>query len=201
MSKRLKLAKSNKQTRLDKLENDWKDCEACNLSANRTQVVFGHGNLEASLMVIGEAPGENEDEQGIPFVGKAGTLFNKILESVSIRRKDIWITNTCLCRPPNNRNPYAKEIKACQSRLLTEMSIVSPSVVVLIGNIPLFAMTKKKGITKNRGWVDTPFHFPVYATLHPASLFHGSAEQIEKKKQMVWDDWKVIAARLEELNG
>ncbi len=190
----------SKQRRLELFKKQWEDCNRCNLSASRTQVVFGHGNPDTPLMIIGEAPGQEEDEQGNFFVGKADKLTNKILESVKIRREDIWITNTCLCRPPNDRNPYVKEIKACRARLLTEIAIINPKIVVLTGNIPLLAFTKKRGITKNRGWQDTPFIFDVYATLHPASLFHGSAEQIKKKKQMVWEDWKIISTRLGELN-
>lgn len=191
-----------KLKRLELFKEQWKDCEKCSLSASRTQVVFGNGNSDSSLMIIGEAPGKDEDEQGNPFVEeKTQELLNKILSCVNLKRENIWITNTCLCRPPSDRTPYAKEIKACQGRLLTEIAIVNPKIIVLTGNIPLFAFTKKRGITKNRGWVDTPIHIPVYATLHPASLFHGGEEQIEKKKRMVWEDWKAIAAKLEELNG
>lgn len=188
-------------SKLKLFKEDWKDCKRCNLSTHRTQVVFGRGNLDTDLVIIGEAPGKEEDEQGIPLVGKADEMLNKILTSVDIRREDIWITNTCLCRPPDDRNPYSKEIKACKSRLLIELSIINPKIVVLAGNIPLLAFTKKRGITKNRGWQDTVFAFNVYATLNPASVFHGSEAQIEKKKRMIWEDWKAIKARLEEVNG
>ena len=190
-----------KLKKLKLFEEQNKDCKACSLSASRTQVVFGQGNSDTSLMIIGEAPGQEEDEQGKSFMGKeAGQLFDKILASVNINREEIWITNACMCRTPEDRAPYAKEIKACGELLLHEIFIIHPKVIVIMGNVPLFSFTKRRGITKNRGWIeDSLLPIPIYATLHPASLLHGGEAQIEKKKHMVWEDWKAIKVKLEEL--
>lgn len=187
-------------------KEQWKNCTNCTLSEVRTQVVFGTGNENARLVFIGEAPGRDEDINGVPFVGQAGQMFDKILNAVGIDRNEIWITNTCLCRPKidevgrKNRAPNAKEIKACQSRLQEEMIIISPQIVVLAGNTPLYMATGKRGITKHRGWV-TSGDKKVYATLHPASLMYGSAEQIKQKKRCVWEDWQEIAREYEKISS
>jgi len=193
----------NKEKKLEIFSEQCNSCKACNLSASRSQVVLGQGNSDTSLMIIGEAPGEEEDKQGKSFMGKeAGQLFDKILASVDIRREDIWITNTCKCRTPEDRAPHAKEVKACRELLLNEILLIAPKMIVLMGNVPLFSFTKRRGITKDRGWVDDALlAMPIYATLHPASLLHGGEAQIDKKKHMVWEDWKNISARLEELDG
>ena len=194
----------NKTKRLKVLQDEWRDCIKCKLHTLRNQVVFGVGNPEAKLVFVGEAPGEDEDLGGEPFIGRAGKLFDKILEAVNINREDIWITNTCLCRPKtevenrSNRAPNKKEINACRPRLQEEMRIISPRVVVLAGNTPLYMATTLKGITKHRGWVikpnkNKPNRTAIYATLHPASMLYGSAEQIKQKKRWAWEDWQEIA--------
>lgn len=190
------------------LQSDWINCTRCPLSELRNQVVFGHGNLDADLVMIGEAPGKDEDETGQPFIGKAGEKFNKLLEAVGIDRKNIWVTNTCLCRPKStkpgkqNRAPLAPEIRACLPRLYEEINIIKPQIVVLAGNTPLYMATGKRGITKHRGWQDAKWNGgdfiveKVYATLHPASLLYGSTEQIKTKRQWIWNDWQEIAGAL-----
>ena len=193
-----------KSTQLKVLKDEWNDCTRCNLASVRTQVIFGSGNSDARLVVVGEAPGKDEDINGVPFVGRAGKLFDKILAAVDIKRDDIWITNTCQCRPKvdangrENRAPTKKEIDACKPRFAAEMNILKPRVVVLMGNTPLLMATGKRGITKNRGWIINSDRLKVYATLHPASLLHGSTEQINSKKLMVWEDWQEIAREYNE---
>lgn len=156
--------------------------------------------------MIGEAPGEQEDKFGKPFVGPAGESFNKLLAAVGISRDTLWITNTCLCRPKlegkpgkNTRAPTTKEIGACFPRLFEELDIIQPKIIVLAGNTPLYLATQKRGILKNRGWQkDTKWignNFStdkIFATLHPASLLHGSADQIKEKKKAIFQDWLEI---------
>lgn len=191
-----------KSKRLKVLNDEWSDCTKCGLADIRTQVVNGTGNPESRLVLIGEAPGRDEDINGALFVGETGQLFDKILAAVDIKRDDIWITNTCLCRPKvdengrENRALKMKEINACRPRLQAEMRIIGPELIVLMGNSPLLMTTGKRGITKHRGWVVKPDDnnlVGIYATLHPRSFLHGSAEQIHSKKKMAWEDWQEIA--------
>ena len=190
------------------LNNVWKDCSRCPLSKLRTSVVYGSGNVGARLVIIGEAPGEQEDLEGKPFVGPAGERFNALLDAVGINREDIWITNTCMCRPKhpkpgkNNRAPTVEEMRSCFPRLAEEINIVRPEIIVLAGNTPLYLATNKRGITKCRGWQKTTWDGDgftvknIYATLHPASLLHGSEEQRKQKAWWMYNDWLEIAARV-----
>ncbi len=198
----------NKVNKLATLQDAWRDCARCPLSELRKQVVFGSGNMDAKLVLVGEAPGEQEDLVGQTFVGKAGQALNKLLELVGISRQDIWITNTCLCRPrfdkpgKNNRAPTSSEIKSCFPRLAEEINIIKPEIIVLAGNTPLFMATNKRGITKSRGWQDARWNgdgftiTKVYATLHPACLLYGSSQQKEDKWRWMQDDWLEIARSL-----
>ena len=202
------LEMATKLEMFDELKSDYFDCVRCPLSELRTQVVFGHGNLDAELMMIGEAPGKDEDLSGKPFMGKAGGKFNSLLKAVGIDRDNIWVSNTCLCRPVSqkkgkeNRAPLVPEVRACLPRLYREISIVRPKIIVLAGNTPLHMATRKRGITKNRGWQEAKWEGcdfvveRVYATLHPASLLYGSTEQIKQKRQWIWNDWQEIAGAL-----
>lgn len=191
------------------LKNEWTDCQKCPLFELRNQIVFGHGNLDADLLIISEAPGKEEDAYGIPFSGPAlSQIFNKLLAAIGISRSKIWITNTCMCRPKstkpgrNNRAPTIKEVRACLPRLYDEINIIKPKLIVLAGNTPLNLATGKRGITKNRGWQNSKWEGndfvveQIYATLHPASILHGSTEQIKQKRQWIWDDWQHIARTL-----
>lgn len=199
---------TSKLKMFDEFKSYWADCTLCPLSELRTQVVFGHGSLDADLVMIGEAPGKDEDLTGQPFIGKAGEKFNSLLQAVGIDRGDIWVTNTCLCRPVStkpgkeNRAPLALEMRACSARLRQELAIIKPKIIVLAGNTPLYMATRKRGITKNRGWQSIKLEFndfiveQVYATLHPASLLYGSTEQIKQKRQWIWNDWQEISGAL-----
>jgi DNA polymerase len=190
---------------LNEFKNNWVNCTKCPLSELRKQVVFGSGNIDAKLVMIGEAPGEDEDNGGLPFIGKAGKVFDWILKDTGIKREELWITNTCLCRPKislpgkNNRAPKLNEIRACYTRLLQELDIIKPEIIVLAGNIPLYMATGARGITKKRGWQETKWiggtfsTDRVFATLHPASLLYGSKEQKEKKADWLKSDWLEIA--------
>lgn len=193
------------------LQRDWSGCFRCPLASLRTKVVFGTGQFDAQIMLIGEAPGKEEDLNGQPFSGPAGELLNKILASVGLDRSKLWITNTCLCRPKSeeegreNRAPVVEEISACRPRLIEEIDIVKPRVIVLCGNTPLFWATRLKGISKWHGQIDsciirTPNHvvYDVFATYHPAALFHGSEAQITEKKWATFRDWQLIKRSLDD---
>jgi DNA polymerase len=196
--------------RLEQLERDWTGCFRCPLASLRSRVVFGKGSIGAPIMLIGEAPGKDEDEGGEPFIGKAGELLDKILAAVGLTRDQIWISNTCLCRPKSeeegreNRAPLVEEIESCRPRLIEEIDIVKPRIIVLCGNTPLFWATGLKGISKNRGKLEltirTPSHTveKIFATYHPAALFHGSEAAIKDKKWAVFRDWQTIKGALLE---
>lgn len=193
-----------RQDKLDRMKRNWSGCFRCPLSTLRNKVVFGSGKLGAPIMLIGEAPGKDEDLAGEPFIGPAGELLDKILSSVGLSRDQIWISNTCLCRPKSteegreNRAPLADEINSCSPRLKEEIDIVKPHIIVLCGNTPLFWATGLKGITKHRGKLEVTIKTPstvvsnVFATYHPAALFHGSLDEIKKKKWAVYEDWQHI---------
>lgn len=196
-----------RHARLLQMKRDWGSCFKCPLASLRTKVVMGGGIYNAPIMLIGEAPGPQEDMQGVPFVPEAaaGELLNKILAAVGLTRDSLWITNVCLCRPKSteegrdNRSPTTGEIAACSPRLLEEIDIVRPKIIVLCGNTPLFWATGLKGIKKHRGKLTTTIKSPsyevkdVFATYHPAALFHGSHDDIVEKKWAVYRDWQQIA--------
>jgi len=202
-----------KSDQLYELKEKWAACERCPLSLLRKQVVFGTGNPEAKLVMIGEAPNEYEDANGELFLGKAGEAFDWILKDVGISRDDMWITNTVSCRPKSlsklhsNRAPKLGEIRACHPRLVAELSIIKPEIIVLAGNTPLYMSTGMRGISKKRGWITKPgddgpagtkFTMGAYATLHPKSLLHGSKEQKLMKADWMKEDWLEIARVLLE---
>ncbi len=177
------------------LKDKYQTCNKCSeLVDNRSQVVFGDGNSESKILFIGEAPGANEDKQGIPFCGMSGKILTELLESVGLTRKDIFITNTLLCRPPNNRNPNKEELTNCRERLDQLISTMQPQVIVTIGNFATERIINKKGITSIRGKV-----FPtvianktvqVIPIIHPASyLYSGrNPEMFQRMKE----DFQVI---------
>lgn len=149
------------------------DCERCRLSAGRTQVVFGVGNPQASIMFVGEAPGFYEDRQGEPFVGAAGKLLTELLQSIGLTRSDIYIANVIKCRPPNNRDPLPDEIETCKPFLLQQIEFIHPKLVCTLGNFATQTLLERKvGITKVRGQVIQMPQFLVFPLLHPAAALH-----------------------------
>jgi len=193
-----------KKEQLYKLKKEWAACERCPLSQLRKRVVFGQGNPEARLVMIGEVPGEDEDAstEDKPTAGMAGKIMHKLLSIVNINREDLWITNVCMCRPSSSgrkRAPKLDEITSCHPRLMGELEIIKPEIIVLAGNTPLYMATGKRGISKNRGWQNTVWTGKtfstdkVFATLHPSSLLHGSKEQTEMKADWIKTDWLEIA--------
>jgi len=134
------------------LFREMKDCHDCPLAATRTNLVFGSGNADADLMFVGEAPGRFEDEQGLPFVGRAGKLLDQLLEEVGLRRADVFITNVLCCRPPGNRDPQPNEIEACKPYLYRRIELIEPKVVCTLGNFATKLLTRSsRGIMSVRG--------------------------------------------------
>jgi DNA polymerase len=127
-------------------------CTRCRLARGRTQVVFGSGNPQADLMFVGEAPGFHEDKQGLPFVGQAGKLLEKLLAQIGLQRSDVYIANTLKCRPPGNRNPQDDEIEACESHLFRQIELIQPVVVATLGNFATKLLSGRPlGITRVHG--------------------------------------------------
>lgn len=152
-------------------------CTRCRLAQGRTKVVYGVGDSDADLMFIGEGPGFHEDRQGEPFVGAAGQLLNRLLAEIDLRRENVRITNTVLCRPPGNRDPYPDEIESCAPWLTEQIDLVDPVVIVTLGNFATRTILHKQvSISRVRGQ-----RFPwngrtVIPTFHPAAILHGGGE-------------------------
>jgi uracil-DNA glycosylase len=165
---------AERRERLVEVYNEASTCERCPLSATRTRVVFGSGNADADLMFIGEAPGAEEDRQGLPFVGRAGALLSELLGGIGMSRQDVFVANVLKCRPPGNRDPQPLEIESCQPYLHEQIRLIEPRVVATLGNFATKLLTgSRAGITRVRGTpqVHTLGGRPVF--LLP--LFHPAA--------------------------
>jgi uracil-DNA glycosylase len=168
------------------------DCRRCKLCKTRTNIVFGVGNPRAELMFVGEAPGANEDLQGIPFVGRAGQLLTKIIEAMGFSREDVYIANVLKCRPPENRNPEADEVAACSGFLQQQMAAVAPKVIVPLGKYATELLLGQNGpISQIRGKLFDLRGIAVIPTFHPSYLLHNPAA-----KRDVWDDMKAVLGLL-----
>lgn len=173
----------SKREQLDELNTYWKENCKCELKQTATQAVFGNGNAGSEIVFIGEAPGKNEDIQGIPFVGAAGKFFDEMLGGVGMKRSDIYITNIVKYRPPNNRDPKPSEKEACAQWFINEIKIIKPKLIVLLGRHSMARFFHNKKITDIHGKLllkETPefgyIHFlPLY---HPAAaLYNGSMRE------------------------
>ena len=170
-------------------------CQNCSLGATRTNIVFSGGVPNHKLMLIGEAPGYNEDQQGEPFVGKAGQLLDKIFESVGLSRKrDIYICNTLKCRPPNNRDPLPEEKEACRAFLDAQLEILKPRIILLCGKVALTSMLNtNQGITKLRGqWFEGPYDSVMMPIFHPSYLLRNESHEKGSPKWLMWQDIKEV---------
>jgi DNA polymerase len=173
---------------LDQIRADLGDCQRCVLAKTRTKIVFGQGSPEARLMFVGEAPGGDEDEQGLAFVGKAGQLLTKIIEAIDLKRDDVFIANVLKCRPPGNRNPETDEILSCQPFLERQIASIRPEVIVGLGKFAgQWLLKTMQPITRLRGTLGTYQGIKVMPTYHPAYLLRNP----EAKKD-VWADMKVV---------
>ncbi len=174
------------------LYDSLRDCQRCRLASGRTQVVFGTGNPEASIMFVGEAPGFHEDKQGIPFVGAAGNLLTELLESAGLTRDHVYIANVIKCRPPENRNPTPDEVDTCQPFLLQQIQLIKPHLVCSLGNFATQALLGKKvGISKVHGQPIQLADFLLFPLFHPAAALHQGnllptlREDFQKLKQLL----------------
>ena len=172
----------------EELEQACKRCTKCKLCENRHNVVIGTGARNAKIMFIGEGPGADEDNEGIPFVGKAGKLMDKAFEGVGINREEVYIANIVKCRPPNNRNPELEEAEACREYLESQINLVKPEIIVLLGSVALKnIMGKEYGITASRGkWFEKD-GIRILPTFHPAALLRDESKKID-----FWKDLKLL---------
>jgi DNA polymerase len=173
------------------------DCTRCKLHAmGRRQIVFGVGNPDADLMFVGEAPGADEDIQGIPFVGRAGQLLTKIIEAIGLKREDVYIANVIKCRPPGNRNPEQDEVDTCEPFLFQQVDIIKPKVIVALGTFAARALLRTLDpISRLRGRIYDYRGAKLIPTFHPAYLLRNPAS-----KREVWEDMKVVRRLLQSEN-
>ncbi len=180
--------RSGKHESLDAVRADLGECQRCKLSAGRKNIVFGSGNPSAELMFVGEAPGADEDAQGLPFVGRAGQLLTRIIEAMGMRRQDVYICNILKCRPPGNRSPESDEIAACEPFLLRQIASVSPKVICALGAYGAQVLLRtKEPISRLRGQFIDYRGIKLMATFHPAYLLRNPNE-----KRKVWEDVQKI---------
>jgi uracil-DNA glycosylase len=193
---RMTSAPSNIET-LESIRLDIGDCQRCKLAPTRTNIVFGSGNPHAELVFVGEAPGSDEDEQGLPFVGRAGQLLTKIIESIELKREDVYICNVLKCRPPQNRNPEPDEVASCNPFLKRQLATIRPKVVCCLGTFAAQNVLQVAApISKLRGKFFDIDGMRVIATFHPAYLLRSP-----DKKREVWEDMKQIRAELFRLRS
>lgn len=165
----------NAVTQLQKYRREIKDCPDCPLKETRTHFVFGDGNESADIMFIGEAPGRDEDLQGIPFVGRAGQLLNKLLAHIMLTRSDVYITNILKCRPPNNRDPLPEEVETCIPYLHRQIEIIQPKLLVALGRVAAQNLLNTgESLTKMRKKIWRYKNIPLFVTFHPAYILRNN---------------------------
>lgn len=173
---------------LEELKATACQCHACPLGDTRTNLVFGVGNPEARVLIVGEAPGKNEDLKGEPFVGAAGKYLNELLELADLDRDDVYIANVLKCRPPGNRNPKPEEIQACAPFLREQTRTIDPDVIVTLGNFATkFILKTERGITSMRGKMYTTGKFTVLPIFHPAAAIYDRT-----KRPLLEDDFRML---------
>lgn len=191
----LKEKKDEKNIIIEKLkilEKIVKNCKKCQLHLKRRQAVFADGDPFSPIMFIGEAPGGDEDIQGLPFVGKAGQLLNRLIKKMGFKREEVYITNIVKCRPEGNRDPLPEEIKACSPYLVEQIELLKPKVIVTLGRFSGGFLTgMEKGIKQYRGKWFSYKGIPVMPTFHPSYLLHNP-----KDRWLVWNDMKEVLRKL-----
>ncbi len=179
------------------LESAVRGCRLCGLCATRTQTVFGTGDVHARLMVIGEAPGAEEDRQGEPFVGRAGALLNSMLRAAGFERRDVYIANVLKCRPPNNRDPSAEEAERCLPYLRRQIELIEPEVILCVGRIAAQRLLgRDEPLGRMRGRIHRFESVPVIVTYHPAYLLRSPTE-----KRKSWADLRLALGVLHRGDG
>jgi uracil-DNA glycosylase len=186
---------------MDTMRQDCDQCDRCELGATRTHAVVSRGNPNAKIMIIGEGPGENEDLTGKPFVGKAGQLLDRVLESVKLTEDDVFICNIVKCRPPGNRKPTKAEMNACRPYLLEQIRLVNPPIIMLAGASAIEGLFNEKAIkiTQIRGtWREWEGRqcLPVF---HPSYLLRNPSKEKGSPKWLMWQDIQAVKRKLDEI--
>lgn len=184
----------NEGGEISELRQTVAQCQACQLHASRTQTVFGVGNINAELMIIGEAPGFHEDQQGEPFVGRAGQLLTMMIKAIGKQREDVFIANILKCRPPNNRDPLPEEVNSCTPFLQKQIDLIQPKVLLAVGRIAAhYLLNTKASLESLRGQLHTygEKNTPLIVTYHPAYLLRNP---IDKRK--AWIDLQFLQREL-----
>jgi DNA polymerase len=185
-------------------QNDWASletevtaCTKCTLCSTRTQTVFGTGNKTADWMIIGEAPGQSEDEQGKPFVGKAGQLLTEMLRAVGLERDEVFITNILKCRPPGNRDPKPEEAESCSAYLRQQRELIQPKIILAVGRIAAQTLLKSDApLAKLRGKIHDLDGIPLIVVYHPAYLLRSLLE-----KRKAWQDLQLAVQTINKNKG
>ena len=198
----INIKEEDKEKILSETKKVCERCYNCPLGKTRTNLVFSDGNLHAKLLLIGEAPGHTEDMRGLPFVGRAGQLLDKILLSQNItREKDIYICNTVKCRPPENRVPTPEEKAVCRVYLDAQISIIKPKIILLCGATAVKSMLDtNEGISKIRGkWFEGPYGSKMMPIFHPSYLLRNQSNEKGSPRWLMWKDIELIKAELDKL--
>lgn len=187
---------------LENIRNKCLNCEKCSLCKTRTNLVFSDGTPNNKMVLIGEAPGFNEDQEGKPFVGRSGKLLDQIFASVDLYRdKDFYICNTIKCRPPNNRKPLPSEKEACKEFLDAQLDILQPKIIILCGSTAVESfLDTGLGITKIRGkWFDGPYNSKMIPIFHPSYLLRNPSKEKFSPKWYMWQDIQNIKKEYQKL--
>ncbi len=193
----LNLKNLNRVPTLPDIREEMGECTRCKLHRGRQNIVFGVGNSEADLMFVGEAPGADEDAQGIPFVGRAGQLLTRIIESIGLQREQVYIANILKCRPPRNRDPQPDEVESCEGFLFQQIQAIDPLLVVALGRYAAQTLLQTQtAISRIRGKFYPYREGLLIPTFHPSYLLRNP-----RAKREVWEDMKAIRAKLTELGS
>ena len=192
----LPVIQENTHTDWQTLQHQVQACQACGLAETRTQTVFGVGNHQAEWLLIGEAPGQNEDLQGEPFVGNAGQLLNEMLRAIGLNRQDVYIANMLKCRPPNNRDPQISEVKSCEHFLQSQIDLLKPRIILAVGRVAAqnLLMTQDP-LSRLRGKQHQLKGIPLVVVHHPAYLLRSLSE-----KAKAWEDLQFAIRVYQSLN-
>ena len=175
---------------MEELAEKIRDCQKCPLSQTRKKAVPGEGSHNSVVMFVGEAPGGDEDREGLPFIGRAGQLFTRILQSVQIERKDVFITNIVKCRPPQNRNPNKSEIEICLPYLESQIALINPKIIVTLGSVPTKCLLNTDdAISRLRGqWFPWLGGIKIFPMFHPSYLLRHQETTSGSPKELTWRD-------------